>query len=398
MTIRPHYITSRQALNEFCAELKDSPRLALDTEFVGEDSFVPKLELIQVATDSTAAVIDFPAVLDGGALEPLWDIVCNPAVQKIVHAGRQDLDLFAVHAGQIPKPFFDTQIAAAMVGYGPQVAYASLVQRVHGKRLDKAHTFTNWSARPLSQDQLSYALEDVTFLLAIHDHLHARLSDFGRLEWIGEEFARLEDAVGETRGEPQERYQRVRGWDQLRPKSLAVLRELAAWREGEAKRRNVPRGRVMRDEVLLQLARQPPRSVQELRSVRGVHGSEADRHGEALVGVIHHALALSPSAWPSVPKERKPEPEFTGLVELLQAVLKARAFEQDIAPTLLATTADLQSLVDAKAGRASLDLPLLKGWRRALVGQLLLDVLDGKLAVSVDPKTGAIACVLPSAS
>jgi len=281
---RPHYITSRQALHELCSELKDCPRLALDTEFVGEDSFVPRLELIQIATDSTAAVIDFPAVSDGGSLEPLWDIVCNPAVQKVVHAGRQDLDLFAVHAGRIPKPFFDTQIAAAMVGYGPQVAYASLVQRVHGKRLDKAHTFTNWSARPLSPDQLSYALEDVTFLLAIHDHLQTRLSEFGRLEWIGEEFARLEDAVGETRGEPQERYQRVRGWDQLKPKSLAVLRALAAWREGEAKRRNVPRGRVLRDEVLLQMARHPPRSVQELRSVRGVHGSEVDRNGEALVG------------------------------------------------------------------------------------------------------------------
>lgn len=398
MMTRPHYITSRQALHEFCLELKDSPRLALDTEFVGEDSFVPRLELIQIATDSTAAVIDFPAVLDGGSLEPLWDIVCNPAVQKVVHAGRQDLDLFAVHAGRIPKPFFDTQIAAAMVGYGPQVAYASLVQRVHGKQLDKAHTFTNWSARPLSPDQLSYALEDVTFLLAIHDHLQARLSEFGRLEWIGEEFARLEDAVGETRGEPQERYQRVRGWDQLKPKSLAVLRALAAWREGEAKRRNVPRGRVLRDEVLLQLARHPPRSVQELRSVRGVHGSEVDRNGEALVGTIHHALALPPSAWPSVPKERKPEPEFTGLVELLQAVLKARAFEHDIAPTLLATTSDLQALVDAKTGRGSLELPLLSGWRRVFVGQLLLDVLDGKLAVSVDPKTGAIACASPSVS
>ncbi len=398
MSTHSHYITSHKALNEFCAQLRDSPRLALDTEFVGEDSFVPKLELIQIATESTAAVIDFPAVFDGGALDALWEILCNPAVQKVVHAGRQDLDLFAVHAGQIPKPFFDTQIAAAMVGYGPQVAYANLVQRVHGKRLDKAHTFTNWSARPLSPDQLLYALEDVTFLLAIQDHLQARLSEFGRLEWIGEEFARLEDAVGETRKEPQERYQRVRGWDQLKPKSLAVLQALAAWREGEAKRRNVPRGRVMRDEVLLQLARHPPRSVQELRAVRGMHGSEVDRNGEALVGAILHALALPPSAWPSVPKDRKPEPEFTGLVELLQAVLKARAFDQDIAPTLIATTSDLQALVDAKTGRESLDLPLLHGWRRVLVGRLLLDVLDGKLAVSVDPKTGAITCAPSSAS
>lgn len=393
MTPVPHYITSSHALSEFCAQLKDSPRLALDTEFVGEDSFVPKLELIQVATDATAAIIDFPAVHGGRSLEGFWEIVCDPGVQKIVHAGRQDLDLFAVHAGQIPKPFFDTQIAAAMVGYGPQVAYANLVQRVHGAKLDKAHTFTNWSARPLSQSQLAYALEDVTFLLAIHDHLHARLSQFGRLQWVDEEFSRLEGAVGETRREPQARYQRVRGWDTLKPKSAAVLRELAAWREEEARRRNIPRGRVMRDEVLLQLARHPPRSLQDLRGVRGLHGGEVDRHGEALMAVMKAALELPSSAWPEVPRERKPEPESAGLMELLQAVLKARAMEEEIAPTLLGTTADLQALVDARTNHVSLDLPLLRGWRRMLVGDLLLQVLNGTLAVKIEPKSGAITWV-----
>jgi ribonuclease D len=150
MSRHPHYITSREALHELCGHLKGSRRLALDTEFVGEDSFVPKLELIQVATETTAAVIDFPAVQAEGPLDMLWDIIRNPAIQKVVHAGRQDLDLFAVHAGEIPKPFFDTQIAAAMVGFGAQVAYSNLVQRVHGTKLAKAHTFTNWSARPLS--------------------------------------------------------------------------------------------------------------------------------------------------------------------------------------------------------------------------------------------------------
>lgn len=387
---KSRYITSVNALDEFCERLKDTSRLALDTEFVGEDSFVPKLELIQVATETTAAVIDFPAVQAAGSLDSFWDIVCDPSIKKIVHAGRQDLDLFAIHAGQIPKPFFDTQIAAAMVGFGAQVAYANLVQRVHGTKLAKAHTFTNWSARPLSDDQLAYALEDVTFLLAIHDHLHTRLSKLGRLDWADEEFSRLEGAVGDTRKEPQERYQRVRGWDTLKPKSAAVLRELAAWREGEAKRRNVPRGRVMRDEVLLQLARHPPRYIQELRAVRGLHGSEADRNGETILATIHAALALPPSAWPDVPKERKPDPESTGLVELMQAVMKARATEEEIAPTLLGTTADLQALVDAKTNRSALDLPILKGWRRELIGDILLGVLDGKLAVTVDPATATL--------
>ena len=384
------YVTDQSALETLCLTLKQSSRLALDTEFVGEDTFVPRLELIQVATATTAAVIDFPAVQAKGSLDAFWELICDNKIEKIVHAGRQDLDLFATHAGQIPKPFFDTQIAAAMVGYGAQVAYANLVQRLHGTKLAKAHTFTNWSARPLSDDQIAYALEDVEFLLSIHTHLQDRLHSLGRLEWVGEEFARLETAVGEKSREPQERYQRIRGWDTLKAKGAAVLRELAAWREAEARRRNVPRGRVMRDEVLLQLARHPPKSVSELRGLRGVHSSEVDRHGEHLLGTITSALALPPTAWPEVPRERKPDPESTGIVELLQAVLKARAAEEGIAPTMLATSSDLQTLVDAKQNRATIDVPILRGWRRQLAGDLLLKVLDGAVTITVDRTSGAL--------
>ncbi len=384
------YVTDPSALETLCLTLKQSSRLALDTEFVGEDTFVPRLELIQVATATTAAVIDFPAVQAKGSLDAFWELICDTKIEKIVHAGRQDLDLFATHAGQIPKPFFDTQIAAAMVGYGAQVAYANLVQRLHGTKLAKAHTFTNWSARPLSDDQIAYALEDVEFLLSIHTHLQDRLHSLGRLEWVGEEFARLETAVGEKSREPQERYQRIRGWDTLKAKGAAVLRELAAWREAEARRRNVPRGRVMRDEVLLQLARHPPKSVSELRGLRGVHSSEVDRHGEHLLGTITSALALPPTAWPEVPRERKPDPESTGIVELLQAVLKARAAEEGIAPTMLATSSDLQTLVDAKQNRATIDVPILRGWRRQLAGELLLKVLDGAVTITVDRTSGAL--------
>jgi ribonuclease D len=370
--------------------LRQSSRLALDTEFVGEDTFIPRLELIQVATATTAAVIDFPAVQASGSLDVFWELICDAKIEKIVHAGRQDLDLFALYAGQIPKPFFDTQIAAAMVGYGAQVAYANLVQRLHGTKLAKAHTFTNWSARPLSDDQIAYALEDVEFLLSIHTHLQDRLKTLGRSEWVSEEFARLEIVVGEKSREPQERYQRIRGWDTLKPKGAAVLRELAVWRETEARRRNVPRGRVMRDEVLLQLARHPPKSVNDLRGLRGVHSSEVDRHGGQLLAAITSALALPPSTWPIVPSVRKPDPESTGIVELLQAVLKARAAEEGIAPTMLATSADLQTLVDAKQNRTTLNVPILHGWRRQLAGNLLLQVLDGTVTISVDRTSGAL--------
>ena len=392
------YVTDQRALESLCHTLRESPRLALDTEFVGEDTFIPRLELIQVATASTAAVIDFPAVQAGGSLDVFWELICDLKIEKIVHAGRQDLDLFALHAGQIPKPFFDTQIAAAMVGYGAQVAYANLVQRLHGRKLAKAHTFTNWSARPLSDDQIAYALEDVEFLLSIHTHLQDRLHTLGRSEWVNEEFARLETAVGEKSREPQERYQRIRGWDTLKPKGAAVLREMAAWREAEARRRNVPRGRVMRDEVLLQLARHPPKSVNDLRSLRGVHSSEVDRHGGQLLASITSALALPPSEWPEVPSERKPDPESTGIVELLQAVLKARAAEEGIAPTMLATSADLQTLVEAKQNRAALTVPILQGWRRQLVGDLLVQVLDGAVTISVDRTSGALRMTTRSTS
>jgi ribonuclease D len=388
--VPPPYVTDQPGLELLCHTLRQSPRLALDTEFVGEDTFIPRLELIQVATTTTAAVIDFPAVQANGSLDVFWELICDPKIEKVVHAGRQDLDLFALHAGQMPKPFFDTQIAAAMVGYGAQVAYANLVQRLHGTKLAKAHTFTNWSARPLSDDQIAYALEDVEFLLSIHTHLRDRLKALGRLEWVSEEFARLETAVGEKSREPLERYQRIRGWDTLKPKGAAVLRELAVWREAEARRRNVPRGRVMRDEVLLQLARHPPKSVNDLRGLRGIHSSEVDRQGGQILASITSALALPPSAWPNVPSDRKPDPESTGLVELLQAVLKARAAQEGIAPTMLATTADLQTLAETKQNRTTLNLPILQGWRRQLAGDLLLQVLNGDVTISIDRTSGAL--------
>jgi ribonuclease D len=388
--LHEHYITNSAALETLCKQLRSSPRLALDTEFVGEDSFIPKLELIQVATSEIAAVIDFPAVQTNGSLAPFWELICDPKVEKVVHAGRQDLDLFALHAGEIPKPFFDTQIAAAMLGFGAQVAYANLVQRIHGTKLAKAHTFTNWSARPLSTEQIAYAAEDVQFLLPIHTHLQKRLHALGRSEWVREEFSRLETVVGEKSKEPLDRYQRIRGWDSLKPKQATVLRDLAAWRETEARRRNVPRGRVLRDEVLLQLARHPPKSVDELRGLRGLHSAEIDRNGDQLIATITASLALPPSAWPEIPRERRPEPESIGLVELLQAVLKARATEAKIAPTLLATSSDLQALVEAMERKGTVDLPLLRGWRKQLVGELLTQILEGTVTVSVDPTKGVL--------
>ena len=384
------YVASPSDLAQFLAQLKGCDRLAIDTEFVGEDRFAPRLELIQVAAEDVAAVIDFQAVDATEPLADFWSLICDRRIEKVLHAGRQDLELFLTHAGQIPKPFFDTQIAAAMVGYGPQTAYANLVQRVKGVKLDKGQTFTNWSQRPLTQEQMVYALADVQFLIPVHEHLRGRLRALGRLDWVDEEFARLEGALGAQARDPSERYQRIRGWDNLKPRSAAVLRELASWREGEARRRNVPRGRVARDEVLLQLARQAPRTVDQLRSVRGMYGGEIERNGSVIVELIHRATALPPAEWPEIPKEKKVDPESTGTVELLQAVLKSIAAEANIAPTLLATTGDIQSLIEMKHDRSEADLPILRGWRRQLAGNLLLEVLDGGIKVWISPETGKV--------
>lgn len=381
------YISDAAGLEQLCRRLRGRERLALDTEFVGEDRFLPRLELIQVAAVDLCAVIDVPAV---GALDSFLELLGDLRIEKVFHAGRQDLDIFYAQAGQVPAPVFDTQVAAAMVGYGTQVAYAQLVQRVLGKRLEKSHTLSNWSQRPLTREQIVYALEDVQFLLPVYDHLRQRLESFGRLEWAKEEFARLTVKPSEGAGDPRNRYQRIRGWDNLKPRSAAVLRELVAWREEEARRRNLPRGRVIRDEILLELARRPPATLATLRATRGLHPSEVDRNGAVILNVVQRGLALPSSEWPEVPRTARREPEAAGQVELLQAVLRARADEEKIAAGLLAGAADLQALVDTKQDRESLDIPVLQGWRRQLAGEVLLRVLDGSLTVSVDPQTGKL--------
>lgn len=391
-TARPNetLIASDEAVDALCDRLAESPVIAVDTEFMGEEHFIPRLELIQVATEKVGAVIDFPAVQDSKAMARFWDIIGDSRIEKVLHAGRQDLELFAHHAGHLPKPFFDTQIAAAMVGYGAQTAYANLVHRVQGVKLDKAHTFTNWSQRPLSHEQLIYALDDVTHLLPIHKHLRQKLTVMGRLEWVVEEFSRLEASLGAQARDPLERYQRIRGWESLKPRSAGVLRDLAAWREGEARRRNVPRGRVIRDEVLVQLARQTPRTLDQLRSMRGMYSSEVERNGQALLATMQQALAKPESEWPEVPRDRKPDPESTGMLELLQAVLKSKAAMENIAPTLIATTGDLQALVDRTSTEEDLDISVLRGWRRQLIGDTLLSVLLGSLQVWIDPEEGKL--------
>jgi len=378
------YVDDEAGLKTLCERLRGHARLAVDTEFMGEDSFHPRLEIIQVAAGDVTAIIDHQHVR---RLDPFIELLTDSNLLKVVHAGRQDLEIFSVLSGSVPTPVFDTQIAAAMVGYGAQVGYAQLVKQVAGVTLEKTETFTNWAQRPLTPQQLQYAVEDVCHLFALHDHLAGRLKTLGRGEWAEEEFERLLALAGEESRDPRLRYQRIRGWEGLNPRARGILRELAAWREHEARRRDRPRGRILRDEVLVEVARRAPTTVLALGAMRGVQPSQVEKYGEALVGAVKHGLDVSEHELPPVEKRRRIDPETAGLADLLGTALKVRAVEASIAPQLLATSADLEIFALHRGRGAAEQLPLMQGWRRQLAGEHLLNVLRGRLTVGYDPET-----------
>jgi ribonuclease D len=381
------YIQDEAGLKELAKRLRESNRLALDTEFMGEESYAPRLEIIQVATDDHIAIIDRRVVAN---LDPFLDLLADPCILKIVHAGRQDLEIFSVEGCGTLGPVFDTQVAAAMVGYGTQIGYAQIVQQVVGVPLEKTETFTNWAQRPLTPQQLEYALEDVRYLFALHAHLHGRLVALGRLEWAEEEFRRLQAVSGEEARAPQLRYQRIRGWEGLRPRARGVLRELAVWREHEAHKRDRPRGRVLRDDILLEIARRAPTTLEGLRNLRGVQPSQVEKYGESLVHAVHRGMAVPERELPHAEKRKRMDPESAGLADLLGTALKVRAVEASISPQLLASSADLEVFALERGRGEAEQLPILQGWRRALAGEQLLQVMDGKLTVGYDPETGQV--------
>ena len=378
------YVRDEAGLIALCARLREHDRLAVDTEFMGEDSFHPRLEIIQVAAGDAIAIIDYQSV---SKLDPFFDLLGDARILKVFHAGRQDLEIFSVLSGSVPTPIFDTQVASAMVGYGTQIGYAQLVQQVLRVTLEKSETFTNWAQRPLTPEQVAYALEDVRYLLALHDHLVRRLKALGRLEWAEEEFRRVQALAADEARDPRLRYQRIRGWEGLSPRARGVLREVVAWREHEAKRRDRPRGRILRDEILVEVARRAPATVEALGQMRGIQPSHVEKYGEALVAAVKEGLAVQDHELPRVEKRRRIDPETAGLADLLGTALKVRAVEASISPQLLATSADLELFALERGKGTAEKLPILQGWRRQLAGEHLLKVLEGTLTVGYDPET-----------
>lgn len=369
------WIETGDALEALCARLQAADWLALDTEFMRERTYYPQLCLVQLATPEAIACVD---VLTVPRLEPLLALLQNPAIIKVLHSGRQDLEMFFHLSGQVPAPIFDTQLAASFAGFPDQAGYGTVVQGLLGVSLDKSHTRADWSHRPLAEAVRQYAADDVRYLREIYPVLKTKLSAGGRLSWFEAGNAKLTDAAL-YRPDPEHAWQRLRGLQRLKPRQLAAVKALAAWREREAIVADRPRQWILKDETLIDLARQLPTSTEELRAVRGMPESLARKHGEELLALIHTAHGdVQPE-----PRLERLTAQEDALVDALMTVAHIKAAATGVSPAQLVTRSDLEQLV-----RGNRDLEILQGWRLETAGRALLEFLEGKIILAV--KDGAL--------
>jgi ribonuclease D len=371
------YVDNPRALAELCAALRDSPWLALDTEFFRESTYYPKLCLIQVGTAQCLACVDPLALQD---LTPLLDVLYDPSITKVLHAAHQDLELFFLRRGSLPEPVFDTQIAATLLGFGDQISYAALVKAVLGLELDKSQTRTDWSRRPLSSSQVQYALDDVRYLRQIYLSQHAELQRSQRLDWLEEDFQALCNA-DRYRVPESEAWRRVKGHQQLQGIQLAVLRKLAAWREVRASTLDRPRRWIVSDEALLGLSRHMPKDFDRLRSIHGLGPKPLRQYGKTLLNIIAEARGEPPGQWPTLLKHARLPPDQEALVEVMMAIVRLRSSESGLNPSTVAGRRELERLVTGKA-----DIPLMRGWRNAFIGGELAGFLQGRRYLAIQRK------------
>lgn len=376
------YIQTTSDLRALVERIKGTPHIAIDTEFVRERQYFPQLEIIQIATETAEAIIDFRVLQ---SLDTFVEILDDPHTLKIFHAASQDLEILFNLMGYVPKPLFDTQVAAAMVGLGPQIGYSRLVEGLMGVALSKSETLTDWTRRPLTEAQKEYALDDVRYLLPVYQWLDARLHALGRQDWLKEEWAEMTDPALYRRANPREAYRRISGMNKLKPTQLAVLRELAEWREKEAVRRDRPAGVVLKDAILIELARRTPRTLAELNDLRALQTRDFERNGDSLIEAIQRGRATPRHELPHIQERVNLTGQESGLVTLLQAYLRARSEELGIAPNYLATTAEVQDFV-AALPEERLNAPMMHGWRRRVIGTDLLALIDGTSGLSWSPE------------
>lgn len=360
-------VTTPEQLDAAVFRLQGANRLAIDTEFMRERTYSPQLCLVQVASDADCWLVDPLAGLD---LAPLLATLAERGRPKILHAARQDLEVLLNAGGTVPGPVFDTQVAAALLGLPPQVGYAELVARRLGHSIDKGQTRTDWSRRPLSDAQLAYAADDVHHLLELHSDLVAALESKGRASWHAEDCAALEEPRL-YRTDPADAWRRLKGLGRLRPAEQAVARALSGWREQRAIASDKPRGWIITDEALYALATVLPASLRELEQVRSLPPSVVRKRGQELLDLINDAVESARGTPPAAPPQR-PTSEQTRRIGLLQQRLRDIAAALEISPEVLATRRDVEGMVVGDPGQS----PLLRGWRGAVVGQPLLELLD----------------------
>ncbi|WP_046020575.1 ribonuclease D [Magnetospira sp. QH-2] len=370
-------IRDSQTLADFCAELAQEPYVTVDTEFLREKTYWPKLCLVQLGGSKNSKAVD--PLAEGIDLTPLFDLMANEQVLKVFHAARQDLEIFFNLTGKVPHPLFDTQVAAMVCGFGDSVSYENLVAKLAKAKIDKSSRFTDWSKRPLTDKQIDYALADVIHLRPVFEKLRDRMEKSGRAHWLDGE---MEILTSPSTYDPDLRtvYRRIKGRG-AKPRTLAVLRELAAWREEAAQSRDIPRNRMLRDEALLEIAHHLPETVEALARVRGMSdGMAKGSVGKGVLAAVQVGLAVPKEDWPEAPHRDALPKSAAPISELLKVLLKLRCQEHDVAQKLLASADDVEQI--AAYGEKA-QVKTLDGWRMDLFGADALRLRRGELALAV---------------
>jgi ribonuclease D len=369
-------ITTTAKLADVCARMARHAYVTVDTEFLRESTYYPQLCVAQMASSDEAIVVD--ALAHGMDLAPFFALMADENVVKVFHAARQDIEICWHEAGLIPRPIVDTQVAAMVLGYGDAISYDQLVARITGDSLDKSYRFTDWTRRPLSEAQLAYAISDVTHLRDVYLKLNADLDARGRIDWMREEMKIL-TSPDTYRFEPEHAWERMKTRVR-KPRELAILMEVAGWREREAQARNVPRGRVLKDDAIADIAVQAPTTIERLGNLRSLpRGFERSKWGEAIVAAVQRGLARDAR---TLPQLERPKPRINGqaTVELLKVLLRMTAERHGVAAKVIATVEDLERIASDDAA----DVPALHGWRRELFGEKALALKRGRLSLAID--------------
>ncbi|NND92361.1 MAG: ribonuclease D [Granulosicoccus sp.] len=366
------YIDDPAALTRLCADLRQRPYVAVDTEFLRERTYRPELCLVQVKHEELLACIDTIAIKD---LSALSELLLDESVTKVFHAASQDLEIFYLLTGKVPTPLFDTQVAAPLLGYNEQIGYANLVREYLGVELAKTHTRADWTRRPLPEKQITYALDDVIYLEALYVDMHRQLVELGRLAWLEPEFA--DAARPEKYSRPAgERWKKIRNVQRYKGPALSIIQALARWREIKAREINQPRNWLLKDDVLLNIAQQQPHSEQELTHIRSLERKTRDRFGSEILAIVDAARKETPEPHPDFTKKQKLNAANLARLQLLSAWVCQRGHELGIAPALLAPQKVLERMVTGRGRDA------LHGWRDPLLGEELSALLDGRAALS----------------